>query len=56
MSSEEQGRFKIFYDAVCNEISIDTEVLARIQRTGLDYVPVRVLKSGKYIDMLGVNK
>lgn len=48
-------KFNVFFDAINNEIDVDKDVLNRIKRCDLDFVPLRVLKSIKYIDKYRVS-
>lgn len=45
----------IFYNSICNEIDAEEDFLKRIDRK-LDFVPVRVVKTIKYIDKFHINK
>lgn len=45
----------IFYNSVCNEIDAEENFLRRIDKK-LNFVPVRVVKSIKYIDKFHINK
>jgi len=45
----------MFYCAICNEIAAEEDFLKRIDKK-LDFVPVRVVKSIKYIDKFRINK
>ncbi|MFX4281035.1 hypothetical protein ACOL3J_02005 [Aliarcobacter butzleri] len=45
----------IFYNSICNEIDTDENVLKRIDKK-LDFIPVRHLKSIRYIDKFHINK
>lgn len=45
----------IFYNSICNEIDAEENFLKRIDKK-LDFVPVRVVKTIKYIDKFNINK
>ncbi len=45
----------IFYSSICNEIDTEENFLKRIDKK-LDFVPVRVVKTLKYIDKYHINK
>ena len=47
---------KVFFNAVLNEISIEKDILVRIKRDDLNYVPVRVLKSLPLLDRYKIKK
>lgn len=42
--------FSIFQDAVNNEIRVDENLLSRLDRNDLTFIPLRALKTLKYID------
>jgi len=48
--------FQIFFDAISNEISVEKDILYRLNKTHLSFTPIRAIKSIKLIEKYKVNK